>query len=99
MSEDRPTDPSELRAPTVPPSLPTGVVAVPSEVLEFMLSELKGIRSEVHQSKVDILAQLADLTLEVIPRVQKLESQAVTGFGICRYHHSNGGSRESEPHL
>ncbi len=86
MENEAKTDPSGL----APPSLPAGVYAVPNEVLQHILDDLRGIHGEIHEMRVEILAQLTDLTLEVLPRLQTLEEQSIKGFPVCRYHHQNG---------
>ena len=64
MSEHK-TDPSELRYPTVPPTLPEGVYAVPAEVLQHLIDgqlaiheELRSLKFNLHQWQQNVVEEI-----------------------------------------
>ena len=92
-SEDHKTDPSELRYPTVPPALPLGVYAVPSEALQHLIDGQLAIHEEIRTLKLASKnpPPWAEKWLEEFSeRISKLEEDVQNIKITCASKHSNG---------
>ena len=89
MNEEHKTDPSELRYPTVPPTLPSGIYAVPHEVLQHLIDGQLAIHEEIRALKIDAKKFIDEIT----KKVESLEGEINTIKSTCSAKHGNGQQR------
>jgi hypothetical protein len=96
MSDERKTDPSELRDLTVTPTLPEGIYAIPHEVLKHLLDSQCAIHEEIRQIKLssdDPPPWASRLLGDMNKRIEALETAVKKIQDNCILRHSNGASK------
>lgn len=96
MSDERKTDPSELRDLTVPPTLPPGMYTIPQEVLQHLFDSQCAIHEEIRQLKLSSAEPppwAEKLLGEMNKRIEHLEAEVKKMQSTCNTRHSNGTSK------